>query len=36
VNTLAYEFEAEGYYWGARSLTANGGPQRPPSGLYRQ
>lgn len=33
---LVRRFAAEGYYWGARSVLANGGPQRPPTGLYRQ
>jgi len=25
----------QGYYWSARSVLADGGPQRPPTGLYR-
>ena len=28
-------FEAAGYWWGSRSVLADGGPQRPPTGLYR-
>ena len=28
-------FEASGYWWGPRAVLANGGPQRPPGGLYR-
>jgi len=28
-------FEAAGYYWGSRSILVDGGPQRPPAGLYR-
>jgi len=27
-------FEAQGYYWGPRSVLVDGGPQRPPTGLY--
>lgn len=27
-------FEAEGYWWGPRSVLADGGPQRPPTRLY--
>ncbi len=30
-----YTFEAEGYRWDARSVLVDGGPQRPPTGLYR-
>jgi len=25
----------EGYIWGVRSMAVSGGPQRPPTGLYR-
>jgi len=28
-------FEAEGYRWSPRSVLVDGGPQRPPTGLYR-
>jgi len=28
-------FEAQGYFWGPRSVLTDGGPQRPPTGLYR-
>ncbi len=28
-------FESQGYFWGARSVLVDGGPQRPPTGLYR-
>jgi len=27
-------FSAQGYWWGPRSVLVDGGPQRPPSGLY--
>lgn len=27
-------FEAQGYWWGPRSVMADGGPQRPPTGMY--
>ena len=27
-------FKAEGYMWSPRSITTEGGPQRPPSALY--
>ncbi len=30
-----YRLEAQGYWWGARSVLVDGGPQRPPTGLYR-
>ncbi len=33
---ITFELEAEGYRWSARSVLVNGGPQRPPTGLYRQ
>jgi len=35
VNAIVYNFEAQGYWWGPRSVLVDGGPQRPPSGLYR-
>jgi len=35
VNLRIYDFEAEGYRWSARSVLVDGGPQRPPTGLYR-
>jgi len=35
VDTVITTFEAEGYRWGARSVLVDGGPQRPPTGLYR-
>lgn len=34
VNTIFFAFEAQGYWWGTRSILADGGPQRPPTGLY--
>jgi len=34
VTTILYAFEAQGYWWGPRSILADGGPQRPPHGLY--
>jgi len=34
-NTVAITFEAEGYRWSPRSVLVDGGPQRPPTGLYR-
>jgi len=34
VDTIVYRFEAEGYRWSARSVLVDGGPQRPPTGLY--
>ncbi len=27
--------EAQGYWWGARSVSESGGPRRAPSGVYR-
>jgi len=30
------DFEAEGYRWSPRSVLVNGGPQRPPTGLYQR
>jgi len=35
-NGIAFHFEAEGYRWSPRSVLVDGGPQRPPTGLYRQ
>ena len=35
VDTIVYKLEAEGYKWSARSILADGGPQRPPRGPYR-
>jgi len=35
VNGPSFTFEAEGYRWGARSVLVDGGPQRPPTGLYQ-
>ena len=35
-DTELVKFEAEGYRWDARSVLVDGGPQRPPTGLYRQ
>lgn len=32
---IDYRFEAQGYWWGSRSVLADGGPQRPPTGLYK-
>jgi len=34
-DTIAYTLEAEGYRWSPRSVLVDGGPQRPPTGLYR-
>lgn len=34
-DTVTMTLEAEGYWWGVRSINADGGPQRPPTGLYR-
>lgn len=34
-DTIVTTFEAEGYYWSPRSVLVDGGPQRPPTGLYR-
>jgi len=34
-NGILFEFEAEGYRWSPRSVLVDGGPQRPPTGLYR-
>ncbi len=30
-----WRFEAAGYWWGSRSILVDGGPKRPPNGLYR-
>jgi len=35
IDTITFEFEAEGYRWSPRSVLVDGGPQRPPTGLYR-
>jgi len=35
VDDVAFRLEAEGYRWSARSVLVDGGPQRPPTGLYR-
>lgn len=34
VNLAVREFGAQGYWWGPRSVLADGGPSRPASGLY--
>ncbi len=34
VDTEVVTLEAQGYWWGARSVLVPGGPQRPPTGLY--
>lgn len=34
-NGVIVTFEAEGYRWSPRSVLVDGGPQRPPTGLYR-
>jgi len=34
-NNVTVTFEAEGYRWSPRSVLIDGGPQRPPTGLYR-
>ncbi len=34
VDTIVFKFEAEGYRWSPRSVLVDGGPQRPPTGLY--
>lgn len=33
---VTFTFEAEGYRWSSRSVLVDGGPQRPPTGPYRQ
>lgn len=35
INGIFFEFEAEGYRWSPRSVLIDGGPQRPPTGLYK-
>jgi len=35
INGESYTFEAEGYRWSPRSVLVDGGPQRPPTGIYR-
>lgn len=35
VNGTDLRFEAQGYWWGPRSILVDGGPQRPPTGLYK-
>lgn len=35
VDGVSVKFEAEGYRWSPRSVLVDGGPQRPPTGLYR-
>jgi len=35
VTGITYNLEAEGYWWGSRSVLQQGGPQRPPTGIYR-
>lgn len=35
IDGVAFTFEAEGYRWSPRSVLVDGGPQRPPTGLYR-
>ena len=34
-NGTEFKLEAEGYRWSPRSVLIDGGPQRPPTGLYR-
>jgi len=36
IDGVTFTLEAEGYRWSARSVLADGGPQRPPTGLYRR
>lgn len=36
VDTVQVTLEVQGYWWGARSVFAPGGPQRPPTGIYGQ
>lgn len=33
-NGIEYFFQAAGYWWGARSILVDGGPQRPPGSIY--
>lgn len=35
VDTIVVTVKIEGYVWSARSTAVPGGPQRPPTGLYR-
>lgn len=35
VNLATLRFKAQGYIWDPRSILVDGGPQRPPTGLYR-
>jgi len=35
LDTVPVRLEAEGYRWSPRSVLVDGGPQRPPTGLYR-
>lgn len=35
VDLSLFTVTVQGYVWGARSVLADGGPQRPPTGLYR-
>jgi len=34
-NSRNHVLQAQGYWWGQRSVLADGGPQRPPTGLWR-
>ncbi len=34
IDGVEFTFEAEGYRWSPRSVLVDGGPQRPPTGLY--
>jgi len=34
VTGVIYTIEAEGFWWGARSVLADGGPQRPPASRF--
>jgi len=34
VDGVTFAFEAEGYWWGPRSILADGGPQRPQRSIY--
>lgn len=34
VDTIVFNLEAQGYWWGARSVLPPGGPRRPVGGLY--
>ncbi len=35
INNRDWVVQAGGYWWGQRSVLADGGPQRPPRGLFR-